>query len=331
MSGSEPAPADDEPLARLHAAMTEERELAFDELVAQVDLPIAAVRRVLAAARRDDRDRWGPRDVEYLRHVATLARLLPLDAIERATRVRVRSLSSVVTSDLAAAQEHVASPLAAGGADPATVVDALLEVVHGGLPAITALLQADYLHGVERMLATDAVRGAHRAGGTRVTLAIAFVDIVGYTQLSASVDPEGMHEVLTEFEEHVHHATERSDVLVTKFIGDAAMLVSERPRSLLTTVLALVTSNRAGRAMAARRAGVAFGEVVAREGDYFGQPVNLAARLTDLARPGTVLGGPELGPEGPDVHDLVQRSRLDAVDVRGVGELRPWRLRPPDG
>jgi adenylate cyclase len=37
------------------------------------------------------------------------------------------------------------------------------------------------------------------------------------------------------------------------------------------------------------RAAVAFGDLLVRDGDYFGPVVNVAARATKLARPGTVL------------------------------------------
>ena len=57
------------------------------------------------------------------------------------------------------------------------------------------------------------------------------------------------------------------------------------------------------------RAGLAYGSVIAREGDYYGPVVNLAHRLVELAYPGTVLVSDEL-------HDAV--SRRPGVLVRPV-------------
>jgi adenylate cyclase len=56
------------------------------------------------------------------------------------------------------------------------------------------------------------------------------------------------------------------------------------------------------------RIGVAAGEVLARDGDYFGPVVNLASRLTGVAGAGDVLVPAELWDE----------LRTSGLDVRGV-------------
>ncbi len=75
------------------------------------------------------------------------------------------------------------------------------------------------------------------------------------------------------------------------------------------------------------RGGLAYGPVVSRLGDVYGQTVNIASRLTSVARPGVVLVD-----EG--LHERLggrrRGSRLRAlrpVSVRGYQHLRSWRLR----
>jgi adenylate cyclase len=73
-------------------------------------------------------------------------------------------------------------------------------------------------------------------------------------------------------------------------IGDAAMLVSAEPRPLLEALLDVVDAAEAeGEDFPPARAGVACGEAIGRGGDWFGRPVNLASRITDKARPGSVV------------------------------------------
>jgi adenylate cyclase len=77
---------------------------------------------------------------------------------------------------------------------------------------------------------------------------------------------------------------------VIKTIGDAAMLASADPGPLLDSALALVEAADAeGEDFPQLRAGVASGAALNRAGDWYGQPVNLASRVTGVAWPGSVL------------------------------------------
>jgi adenylate cyclase len=77
-------------------------------------------------------------------------------------------------------------------------------------------------------------------------------------------------------------------VRLVKTIGDAVMLVSLEPAPLVEAALDLVAAADASE-LPHLRAGVAVGEAVAYGGDWYGRPINLASRLTSIARPGSVL------------------------------------------
>jgi adenylate cyclase len=79
-----------------------------------------------------------------------------------------------------------------------------------------------------------------------------------------------------------------SPVSFVKTIGDAVMLVSTDTTRLIEAVLELIDA-AAANGLPPLRAGVAAGLAVTRAGDWFGSPVNVASRVTDLAPPGTVL------------------------------------------
>jgi len=79
-------------------------------------------------------------------------------------------------------------------------------------------------------------------------------------------------------------------VRLVKLIGDAVMLTSQDPKCLLDAALELVSaSEEKGENFPLLRGGVAQGRVVSRGGDYYGRPVNLASRITAMARPGSVV------------------------------------------
>jgi adenylate cyclase len=84
-------------------------------------------------------------------------------------------------------------------------------------------------------------------------------------------------------------------VRLVKTIGDAAMLVSPDPAALLDAGLGLHDAAAAeGEDFPRLRVGVALGPAVARGGDWYGRPVNLASRVTAIARPGSVLATREV-------------------------------------
>ncbi|MEY2425674.1 MAG: hypothetical protein QOI61_1246 [Actinomycetota bacterium] len=121
-------------------------------------------------------------------------------------------------------------------------------------------------------------------------LAVCFVDISGYTALSESMSPEVLSELLDAFERIVDAAVEGTDARIVKFIGDAVLVVSPSTAQIASVATRLVTTRSwAPPANPSLRAGIAYGEVLTQEGDVFGPPVNVAARLLGVATPGGVV------------------------------------------
>ena len=86
------------------------------------------------------------------------------------------------------------------------------------------------------------------------------------------------------------------------------------------------------------RAGVAYGDVVSRLGDVFGPTVNVASRLTSIARPGSVLvdqgahdalTGDTAGPRATRSASTRGFSfrRMRRTSVKGYSRLQSWVLR----
>ena len=108
-------------------------------------------------------------------------------------------------------------------------------------------------------------------------------------------------------------------VRLVKLIGDAAMLVSTEAEAMLAAALRLVqAAEEEGEDFPSLRAGVAFGSVLAQAGDYYGSPVNLASRVTGVARPGSVLVDAAARAAAGDAfsYSFAGERRLKGIDSR---------------
>ncbi|HEX9766287.1 MAG TPA: adenylate/guanylate cyclase domain-containing protein, partial [Nitriliruptorales bacterium] len=233
--------------------------------------------------------------------------------------------SSIVVNDLTVVRDAIIRPMLAGGIEVDDIADQLAGASAEFVPLIGGLLSLDYQNILLDLLDTDQVVQSSRTGSAEVDLAVGFVDLVGFTRLSAQTDPASIGEVLTAFEDLVHDVVRaHPEVRIAKFIGDAAMFVCGRPEALARALYLIVTDRREGIEQIGRRAGLASGPVITREGDFYGVPVNYAARLTDLARPNSLLAARDTAEAlGEDW----ERTSIGTVKLPGIGPARPLRLR----
>ncbi|HRV59482.1 MAG TPA: adenylate cyclase regulatory domain-containing protein, partial [Solirubrobacterales bacterium] len=120
-------------------------------------------------------------------------------------------------------------------------------------------------------------------------VSICFADLVGFTRLGERAELEKIGTVAKLLESVAIEVT-NPEVRLVKTIGDAAMLVSEDGAALFDAALRFIeVGNEAGEDLPALRVGVARGEAIKQVGDWFGPPVNLASRITEAARPDSVL------------------------------------------
>ena len=151
------------------------------------------------------------------------------------------------------------------------------------------LLQAYRIHLRERIrqavISEAEVAEGRVSGADEVT--IAFADLVGFTRLGESLEIEQIGDLTRTLFELASDAAQ-PPVRLVKMIGDAAMFASRESQPLLDAVVGLVES-AGSQQIPPLRAGVARGQALGRGGDYYGRPVNLAARITNFARPDSVV------------------------------------------
>jgi class 3 adenylate cyclase len=117
--------------------------------------------------------------------------------------------------------------------------------------------------------------------------AIVFIDLSGFTRLTEEEGDATAARRGGQLVEVVLGACVRHGGRLVKTLGDGAMLHFRSVAAALG-VASDVVNPAAGPGLPPRRAGVAAGPVVARDGDFFGRTVNLAARIAAITPPGEV-------------------------------------------
>ena len=155
-------------------------------------------------------------------------------------------------------------------------------------PTLVHALQANMLEQIRRDVIATADLASGGLGGT-ANLTVCFADLVEFTRLGEEIPAEELGLVAGRLEE-MASAVAEPPVRLVKTIGDAVMFVSTEPEAMLTASLALIAAAEAeGDEFPLLRAGLACGAVLPQSGDYYGRPVNLASRITGVARPGSVV------------------------------------------
>jgi class 3 adenylate cyclase/tetratricopeptide (TPR) repeat protein len=146
------------------------------------------------------------------------------------------------------------------------------------------------------------------AAAERRLVSVLFADLVGFTPLSESRDPEEVRELLSRYFDSCRRLIELYGGTVEKFIGDAVMAVWGTPiateddaeravRAGLDLVAAVsALGDEVGAPELKARVGVLTGEAAVTlgaegEGMVAGDLVNTAARIQSAAQPATVLVG----------------------------------------
>ena len=152
------------------------------------------------------------------------------------------------------------------------------------------LIYAQRAHMLEQ-IRRDVIGTADLARAKSATseMAVCFADLVGFTKLGEQIETEELGLIASRLDE-LATAVAEPPVRLVKLIGDAAMLVSTDAAAMLDAALQMVeAAEEEGDEFPGLRAGVAYGSVHVQAGDYYGRPVNLASRLTAIAKPGSVL------------------------------------------
>jgi adenylate cyclase len=291
----------------------------FAEMAEESGVPLDLLMYVREASgsvppRPDDRMR--DEDLPYVAMIAaTLEGGFRLATIHQMIRAQSDGLRRIAETEAMTWQSDVIEPATRRGlrADEALGIefgDRMAVLTERAVIAMYHLQQArawsaGIIEGVERQLA-DA--GVHRR--LAHPPAMCFLDITGYTRLTQERGDVAAALLAEELGRVVRQASVAHGGRPVKWLGDGVMLHFPSPASGVMGALDMVDAIR-GAGLPPAHVGLHAGPVIFREGDYYGQTVNLASRIADYAQAGEV---------------IVSQAVVDAADdarvaFRGVGPV----------
>lgn len=184
-----------------------------------------------------------------------------------------------------------------------------------------------------RAIAAAATRDDGEPAG-RPPTTVGFADMVSFTQVSRELEEIELARVVEWFEETAADIIAACGGRLVKTLGDEVLFSAESPTIGAEIALTIAAAIQDETEVPDVRVGVAHGPVLPLMGDVFGTTVNLAARLTSLARPGSVVIDSELAAR-LEKEPAYRITRIVRRPVQGLGIVQPFVLRrapePQDG
>ena len=174
---------------------------------------------------------------------------------------------------------------------------------------------------LERRLARTEVIGEPSAEGT-----VGFADLVGFTRLSRQLEDADLAALVERFESVSADIVAATGAGLVKTVGDEILFVADDAATAAQTAMRLHDAHARDVDVPEMRIGLASGPVLRRMGDVFGSTVNLASRLTALARPDTTLVDAATAARLAEIPGMALRQ-LAPRRVRGLGVIRVFELR----
>jgi adenylate cyclase len=269
----------------------------------------------------DDVVEYDEEDADVLRNVATLRSMgFSDDDVIQVARTYGQSLSRIADAEVRLFRTALLEPLRAQKGSESEVVARLQQIVPTMLDMSSK--QIDNVHRRHLAIALERVTALEFTGPTE-PIAVGFVDLVNFSRVSSELETEELGDLVGTFESIAIEICTARGVRVVKVIGDAAMLAAPSGENALDAAAAIVRELSDTEGLPDARAGLDFGNVLPRGGDYFGHPVNVAARLVNFARPGTVVVSKEFLDAIPGETDA---SHIGKVRLKGVGSVRAFKV-----
>jgi adenylate cyclase len=154
---------------------------------------------------------------------------------------------------------------------------------------------------------------------------VGFADIVQFTALTNRLDHDRIGDLVEIFESRCADVVAGQRGRVIKSLGDAVLFVNEDPIRAYDTAEGIISVIGRDQRMPDVRVGLSTGAVVMRLGDVFGPAVNMAARLTGVARRNRIIVDGATAERLPE--DQFETRALPARPVRGFGLVEPVAVR----
>jgi adenylate cyclase len=203
-------------------------------------------------------------------------------------RVLGSSLARIADAIVSALRLYFEVPMRAEGVIDAEISSAYKELADTLLPQASRaqdLIVRRYLvNAAYQQWELDPLRAT-----TTARLVVGFADLVGFTALARAVSTSELIGAIDAFERGVEDLVLDHGGRVVKHIGDEVMFVIDEPAAACRLALAIADRFSVGAGVPPVRVALATGQVLTRDGDYYGRVVNAASRLVELAEPSGVV------------------------------------------
>jgi class 3 adenylate cyclase len=306
--------------------------LTVKEVAAEAALPeptVRRARRLLGLADPGDEAVCHREEVELLRALGGAMRLFGEENALQFARVLGTSTAAIAEAAISTFAASVARSMREAGAAPVEYAQRVRDATRAFSAARTAIditMRLQFAEALDRL--TLAWSETQEQPGDEIDFTIAFVDLAESTRLTVEGDVAGQFAAaVRDFEGLAAESAARHGARLVKLIGDSAMIGAPLVAPVADAAAELVDGISRDDRFRGARGGIAFGRVIARNGDYFGPPVNLAARLTEVADPGQILT------DEPTARILGDRAQPDGTrSLRGLDAPQPVaRLAPIHG
>ena len=276
----------------------------------------------------DDELAFGSDDIAV---VQRLRSLLDLEVIDDGDILRLARLMGASFSRLVGAQLDVIADalIVDDGGTPKLAPAPQQPLDEGSGSNIVAFIESTMNYVWRRHLLAAIAQRLH-AGQPDGLLAVGFADLSGFSRISKGATRQEITEIVETFEAVAFDVVSTHEGRVVKLIGDEVMFVSDTVDDAVAIALELIQRLEPEAAVPPIHCGIAFGETVSVGGDVFGATVNLASRLTGVARPNTVMVRRADGMHLLEREDLDARPHRRVYDLKGVGRFRAISIRPLD-
>lgn len=255
---------------------------------------------------------------------AVRSELIDFDLAVNLTRAVGQTMARLadweVSTLVARVEEMAADPDLPGGRTGSAL--RLISEIQG--PFEDLLVYVWRRHLAAAVARVDALR-ANEEDLNTIQLTVGFADIVSFTALSNRMTEERIGDLVELFESRCADVVAAQRGRVIKSIGDSVLFVSDDPVRGYDIAEGIINVVGRDPRMPDVRVGLASGSVVTRLGDVFGPPVNLAARLTAVARRNRIIIDAATAALLPS--DEFETRPLPARPVRGFGLVEPVAVR----
>ncbi len=245
-------------------------------------------------------------------------------AVERALRVYGDSLRRIAEAEAEWWRSEVQGPMLARGTSAADLARHAGEVSPqlsiASDRAVMAVYHAQQMHVWSTNIVDGIAAGLEQAGlHTREehVPAMCFLDLTGYTQLTAERGDVAAARLAEQLNRIVQRIAVQHGGRPIKWLGDGVMVHFPDPGAGVLAATEMVASI-ADAGLSPAHVGLHAGPIVVQEGDYYGQTVNIAARIGEYARPGEVLVSQAV--REASAGSPIGFAAIGAVQLKGVSE-----------